>query len=327
MCDPPQSWTILGGQPALLLRCARRIGGWPQVAIVASVDHTAWLADGILPTLPVMERSIGVLSGRVPLPEAPARPPSPTMSRLIDRLAARAFSAGDVAEYTELMSLGVRANQAEDFVFAETAYRAALALQQKVLGQKNPNTASALMNVALQLSDEGRRGDADAVFDRSAGLVPAAADQSAAPRLVHYRALSRINRKQYADALSLLDEAERGYAKLVPPETLTARPRRRLPGVSAGAETIPNERVLTDPVVQSALMGLIKVRRYRAIALRELQQPDEATAAMRSAEDLATANGMVQPLIAARVSRTAAVTDPTALIMCVPLPGGCRVCR
>ena len=63
ICQAPARSTILGDQPAVLLQCTRRIGGWPQVALVASVDGRTWLADGILPTMPVMERSIGILSG------------------------------------------------------------------------------------------------------------------------------------------------------------------------------------------------------------------------------------------------------------------------
>ena len=47
------------------MQCRRRIGGWPQVALVAAVDGRLYQADGILPTLAVIERSIGVLSGRV----------------------------------------------------------------------------------------------------------------------------------------------------------------------------------------------------------------------------------------------------------------------
>ena len=64
-CDTPVATSILGDAQAAVLQCRRRIGGWPQVALVAAVDGRLYQADGILPTLAVMERSIGVLSGRV----------------------------------------------------------------------------------------------------------------------------------------------------------------------------------------------------------------------------------------------------------------------
>ena len=66
----------------MLLRCVRRIGGWPQVALVARVDGKIYFADGILPLLPVLERSIGVLSGHVAAATAPDAQPSVAMRRL-----------------------------------------------------------------------------------------------------------------------------------------------------------------------------------------------------------------------------------------------------
>ena len=50
------------------------------------------------------------------------------------RLAAQAFSAGDVGQYEALIQAGTRANLAESYAEAEQAFRAALALQRKALG-------------------------------------------------------------------------------------------------------------------------------------------------------------------------------------------------
>ena len=87
------------------MQCRRRIGGWPQVALVAAVDGRLYEADGILPTLAVMERSIAVQSGRISASSV-ALPQSAADTLLASQLAARAFSAGDVGEYQRLMALG-----------------------------------------------------------------------------------------------------------------------------------------------------------------------------------------------------------------------------
>jgi hypothetical protein len=76
-CAPPVGSNILDGTQAELRRCTRRIGGWPRLGLVASVGDRVYLADGILPTLPGMERAIAVLSGRVAAGTA-ALPPSAT---------------------------------------------------------------------------------------------------------------------------------------------------------------------------------------------------------------------------------------------------------
>ena len=92
--------------------------------MVASIGGRLWLADGILPTLPVMQRSIGILSGRVPATAA-ALPRSAADALLATQLAAHAFGAGDVGDFEKLMALGAQANLAENFAGAEQAYRAA----------------------------------------------------------------------------------------------------------------------------------------------------------------------------------------------------------
>ena len=66
---------------------------------------------------------------------------------------------------------------------------------------------------------------------------------------------------------------------------------------------------MIDPTAQSALIGLIEVRRYRAIVLRQLGRPADSEAAIASAQALARANQMAVPLVAARLTRTSATTD------------------
>ena len=120
------------------------------------------------------------------------------------------------------MALGARANLAENFAAAETAYRAALALQQKALGRDDPDTVTALMHLALQVSDQGRFAEADTLFRQAEALAPRASDKAAVARLRHYQALNALNQGHDQQALTLLGQAETGYAALVPRESLQA---------------------------------------------------------------------------------------------------------
>ncbi len=316
VCQAPQRSSILGGEPALLLRCTRRIGGWPQVAMVASVDGRTWLADGILPALPVMERSIGILSGRVAPSAVATLPPSAADALLANLLAARAFGAGDVGQFETLMTLGARANLAENFASAEQAYRAALAVQQKALGRDDPNTVEPLMHLALQVSDQGRFAEADTLFARADTLAPRAADQVAPARLLHYRALHALNQGQLPEALTLLRRADAAYAALVPPGVLTGQPGAL--AAPAGRVQVASLEVLsaggpiTDPTEQSALIGVLETRRYEAIVLRHMGQAEESAAVIAAAQRIATANDLVLPLVTARLTRTAATAAGAA---------------
>ena len=140
------------------------------------------------------------------------------------QLAARAFSAGDVGDYERLMALGARANLAENFATAETAYRAALALQQKALGRDDPDTVKALMHLALQVSDQGRFAEADTLFGRPTRWRRAPADQAA---LRAAAALPGAACAEPGPATSrrwrCWRQAEAGYAALVPPREPAGR--------------------------------------------------------------------------------------------------------
>ncbi|MDE2580285.1 MAG: CHAT domain-containing protein [Rhodospirillales bacterium] len=315
-CGAPTATAILNGAPALVLRCTRRIGGWPQIALVASVRGRIFAADGIAPTLPVMQRAIGVMSG-MSSATAAALPPSAADTLLAGVLAAQAFSAGDAAQYQRLMQVGAHANLAENFAAAETADRAALALQQRLLGRDNPNTVAPLMDLALQISDQGRFPEATSLLARAAELAPRAADPVVPARLLHDRALNALNQGHDAAALALLRRAGATYAALLPAGALATAPTGgawRLGAASGAAASgqglgLPAAGLTADPTVQSALLGLIETWRYQAVALRRQGNLPAAEAAIGRAQALAQANGLDVPLVTARLVRTAAVTD------------------
>jgi tetratricopeptide (TPR) repeat protein len=312
-CEKPTATTILGDHPAALLSCTQRRGGWPHAALVALVAGRLWYADGVLPAATVMERAIGVRAGLIRPDAAP--PSSAADALLAQRLAAQSVSSGDIGKYDALMAAGTRANLAGSQAAAEAAFRAALALQQKALGADNPNTATAVMTLALQLSDEGRYTEADSLFARAARLAPAAADPIAPARLLHYRGLDAANRGETARALRLLREAAAAYAAQVPPGALRAAPRAAAGAgnfARPGASLVTNQDLLTDPAAQAALLGLIEARRNEALVLRREGKLSDSRTLLASATGLAEANGLIRPIVAARLYRTGGVTAAAA---------------
>ena len=308
-CDAPAATTILGGQPAQLLQCTRLVGGWAHVAMVAQVAGKNWYADGVLPAAALMERSIGILAGVTRADAAPVS--SAADSLLAGRLAAQSFGSGDVGRYDALMKAGTRATIANNLSSAETAFRAALVVQQKALGKDNANTVTPLMSLALVLSDEGRFAEADSVFAQAEKLVAGSLEPTASARLAHYRGLHDLNQNKPREALALLQRAETGYMVEIPPDALSAK------AAPASANTFrqagrlgnlsPSQDLLTNPQSQSALLGLIEVRRNRGVALRLLNRASEADAVLQSADDIANGNGLARPIVTARLYRTMGV--------------------
>lgn len=298
-CAAPRATRVLGGQPAALMECRRRAGGWPAFALAAESGGRVWQADGVLPALPAAERAIGVLSGRLSAEAAPL--PSDAIDGVAARLAREAFATGDLGRYEQLMAVGRDANQAERFVAAETAYRAALALQERVPGADPSGRFTPLVLLALQLSNQGRFPEAEALLTRAATLAPRAADPLAPAMLAHYRGLHAANQGEDAAALAALGRSATLYGALVPPQARSGRvaPRGSVAGLDLGGLAV-------DPIAARALLGLVEARRNRAAVLsrqgRHAEAAEEAEAAQALARAAPGAEG--SDLIAARLART-----------------------
>jgi len=312
-CAAPAPGRILNGIPAVFLSCTQRFGGWPHVGLVTSINGTVWYADGVPAALPAMQRAIGVASGTVKA-SAAAGAAVASDQVLAQRLAAQAFSAGDIGQYDALMALGAQSNQAEDFPAAVIAYRAALALQQKRLGPADPGTVGPLLELALNLSDEGQYPEADSLFAQAAGRIPRAADPTAGAKLLHYEGLDALNQGNDQTGLNDLRAAFSAYAALLPPDML--QPHSAAPENEAlfdlthqTSRSFGADATLNSPVIQTALLGVIETRRYQAIALQGMGDMAGAAAALRDADGIAQANDITPPMLGARLERTSASLD------------------
>ena len=310
-CNASNATTILDGVPAEVLACTQRFGGWPHVALVSVINGTAYYADGVLPALPPMQRAIGVMSGRIAPSDAGQTPVAASDQILAQRLAAQAFSSGDIGHYEALMALGTKANQEENFPAAVIAYRAALALQQKKIGLDNPGTIAPMLELALNLSDQAQYPQAASMFAAVAKLVPESSDPTAPAKLLHYEGLDQLNQNHPAQALALLRQAESLYAALLPPELLQAQPventNEALSNISAQPGTgglMAAQVTLNSPVTQSALLGVIETWRYQAIALNASGDKAGGAQAMATADQIAQANDIAPPMLSARLNRT-----------------------
>ncbi len=315
-CGAPDPGTILDGVPAVILSCTQRIGGWPHVGVVAAINGTVYFADGVAPALPPMQRAIGVLSGKISADAAGSATVTASDSALAQRLAAQAYSSGDISKYNSLMTLGSQANQAEDFPSAVVAYRAALALQQGKIGANNPGTLEPMLELALNLSDEAQYPQAASLFTDAQKLVPASSDPTVAAKLAHYQGLDQLNQGHDATALVLLRQAYTRYAALLPAEVLqsapTASQNAALETISAEAGTnslFSEQARLNSPITQGALLGVIETSRYEAIALQDLGDSKGSEAEVEAAERIANANDIAPLLLGARLDRTGAVVD------------------
>jgi CHAT domain-containing protein len=302
-CPATPAPTEILGERALLLNCTRRIGGWPQMALATIIGGRAYFADGVAPSLPVMERSIGVLSGKLQGQAIETHQISPGLAA--QRLAAGAFSASDVGQYETWIQTATAANRAGDYAAAEAAYRSVAALQKRVLGPKTPALARTLAGQAIQYSNLGRTTEAGKLLLQADALAraPDQTDANALPLVQHDWGLHLLNEHEPEAALKMFQRSEAAYmanlqgAPLIPPaENFT----------SHGSHGMSIRDVFADPAQTAAIIGVVENRRMEAVALERLHKLPESEAASASASRIAAANDLDAPDMRARLLRTSA---------------------
>ena len=306
-CGTPQPLAFPGADAAVQMGCTRAASGSPHLALAAEVGGRSWFAEGIPVTLPVMERSIGVLTGRASPGAAQPAGPAPA--------AVRSLGANDMDLYQALMHDGADANRTGNWEQAASLFRRAVEVQEKAQGPNSPALVNALTGLAVQFSNQGKFAEAHATFARAESLISGANAPLLRARLAHYRGLDALNQGHPDQALELLHTAELRYAATLPKDVLEPPPP---PPLASRFVPTPSTMLLTsvaatrpalDATTLEALLGIIETRRNEAIALRMAGADNAAAiAAVDSAEAFARAQGLTTVKVSAFVYRTQGVT-------------------
>jgi len=201
-----------GGLPGTLTTC--RIGGAqgaPYVVFLSEKGGGMTVAEGLAPLSDVMETGLKVALGL-------AKPPASTEVRVS---AAQAEIAADfpnmgglaaaeaaaAADPERLRARGYVQNNEWRFDDAETAFRA-LVSEGEARNAPPAQRADALLNLAMNISNNGRFDEAEAFFAEAEGLI-GADDTLTRARSLNYRALHLRNRGRFEDAIAAARNALR----------------------------------------------------------------------------------------------------------------------
>lgn len=308
-CDAPvpiQALELSG----YAMACTRRQGGWPHAVLAVRIDGNAFVADGIQAAESILPLAIGVVSGRRPGVRITTTDTSGLETERRAMQADKINGAGAIAEVEFQLARGGMENRRGNYAAAESAYRAVVLLQERLIGRHSPALAVPLARQALQVSNQGRFIEADQLFLRADGLTrgPDQIDPAARPMVAYLRALHQLNLGQNSQALTLLDQAEAGFVPIVPREFLAARAQEgqvARSGVERMADAAADAAVLANLSVATAFNGLTEARRYRAVALSALGRTTEAESALASVRALYVGR---DPRLAARYLRTTGMT-------------------
>jgi len=196
ICQPAQS---LPGGAGLLTQCQLREGGWPYVGVTQVDGRRMVQADGIPAVASLLMDAPRLLEAK---PVTGGADVTALLRAALGDEALR-FGRGDLNSFERLAEVGRLSNSVEDYAGAEAAYRRALDIQNKALGPDSPGAGDTLMALALEVSNQGRGAEADALFRRADALLQKSFDKAARARLGSYMAFHAANSGDARRALSL----------------------------------------------------------------------------------------------------------------------------
>jgi CHAT domain-containing protein len=192
------------GVPATLTTCTvGGQGGAPYIVYLSEKGGALTVVEGLAPLSDVVETGLKVALG--------ARPPK---SSDIQTSAAQAEIAADfpnmmglaaaeaaaAADPERLRTRGYVQNNEWRFDEAETAFRA-LVTEGEVRNAPPAQRADALLNLAMNISNNGRFEEAEAFFTEAEGMI-APDDAVTRARALNYRALHERNRGRFEQAIT-----------------------------------------------------------------------------------------------------------------------------
>ena len=209
-CRPAQ-WvdgTTSGGAATMALACALRDGGWPHLVLVMPQSDRIAIADGAPAMLPVMLTALQSTRATENRDQQLA-----TLAQIWGRPVALA-PAADIEKLNRALRAGRTANGMSKFAEAESAFREALDLQTGPLKANDEAVAATLLDLALNVSNQGRTEEAAALFRRATPLLQASASDVPRARLATYMGLEAANRGDYKAGLAYARQASDLWRKL-----------------------------------------------------------------------------------------------------------------
>jgi tetratricopeptide (TPR) repeat protein len=194
----------LGGDN-LLLACTARDTDRPQIILVSANARGLWGAEGLPAMLPVLEAAIAISSGESFSSIQTAAAQTIVQAKFSSRLLQA--SAADYSGYLNAIDQGRQEGGTGNFSAAESAYRSALDIETRLFGPDSFAVGQVLIELAVQVSNQGRFDEAAALFLRADPIIQSATGVSARARLASYRALDAANQRHYGDALQYARDA------------------------------------------------------------------------------------------------------------------------
>ena len=199
-CDAGQ---FAGDSDVLLYLCTMHSTSWPRLMLISGGGHTVVQAEGTPGMLPVLTSAIAAALGQ---PVSPGDAGQRLLAGWVPETVLKASTA-DFARYAQSVEAARIYSSRSDFAAAEAALRGALEINAKLFGPDGAPVGLAVMELAVQVSNQGRFDEAADLFRRASPIIEATQSADARARLNSYLALDAANRRDFAKALTFARQA------------------------------------------------------------------------------------------------------------------------
>lgn len=202
-----------GANSTVILACRLTNGGWPHVVAIGLQGRVVRVADGPPTALP------GLVAAVQTEPSNKAKAEWIDVLRETFKEQIPLVSPRELKLFSELVRAARAANAQGKHAESERLFREALSLQTRLLGEQNPAIADTLVDLALSLSNRGRKDEAEALFARADVIIQKSPKEGDRARLFTYYGFHAANHGNYDAALKAGLNAVQAWRKqLVAPK-------------------------------------------------------------------------------------------------------------
>jgi CHAT domain-containing protein len=183
------------------LPCRLSNGGWPHLVLLHESNGQLMALEASPGLLPTLASALG--TNAPPLSKSQA---TDILQRVFGGPVPLA-SASDLSGFNDALKNARAANAQGRYRDAESLYRTLLDLQTKVLKPTDTAIAETLMDLALNVSNQGRDEEALALFRRAEPILQASANRADRARFSSYQGYHAANAARYDQALQFASAA------------------------------------------------------------------------------------------------------------------------
>jgi len=196
---------FLGQGDVLLYLCTMQSTSWPRIVLMSAAGRSLVVGEGMPSLLPVLDIAVAAALGR----RADASNVTAGRSVLATRVTAPVLTAttADFVRYSQSIETARIYSSRDDFAAAETALRGVLEINGRLFGADSVPVGQALMELAVQVSNQGRFDEAAGLFNRAQPIIEGSLSADARAQFASYMALDAANQRDFAKALAYAHQA------------------------------------------------------------------------------------------------------------------------